>query len=100
MIRHPEVQRKAQAQIDEIVGNGQLPTLEARVELPYIDCILKEVMRCVIRTAGTPYEYLISCLSELIQQFHSVRQDHFIVVVAQFFIFIRSTACLVEGRCL
>ena len=49
MIRHPEVAKKAQAEIDEVIGSDQLPSLEDRVYLPYIDCILKEVMRCVPR---------------------------------------------------
>ena len=47
MIRHPEVAKKAQAEIDEVIGNDQLPSLQDRDNLPYIDCILKEVMRCV-----------------------------------------------------
>ena len=47
MIRHPEVAKKAQAEIDEVIGSDQLPSLQDRDNLPYIDCILKEVMRCV-----------------------------------------------------
>ena len=49
MIRHPEVAKKAQAEIDEVIGSDQLPSLQDRDNLPYIDCILKEVMRCVPR---------------------------------------------------
>ena len=47
MIRHPEVLLKAQAEIDEVLGHDHLPTLEDRPNLPYIDCLLKEVLRCV-----------------------------------------------------
>ena len=45
MIRHPEVAKKAQAEIDRVIGNERLPTFEDRASLPYIDCILKEVHR-------------------------------------------------------
>ena len=45
MIRHPEVAKKAQVEIDEIIGNDRLPTLQDRADLPYTDCILKEVLR-------------------------------------------------------
>ena len=48
MILHPEVAKKAQAQIDEVLGVEQLPVLKDRPELPYIDCIIKEVLRCVV----------------------------------------------------
>lgn len=48
MILHPEAMKKAQAQIDDIVGDKQLPTLEDRPKLQYIDCIIKEVLRHVI----------------------------------------------------
>ena len=46
MIHHPEVAKKAQAEIDEIIGDTQLPSLKDRASLPYIDRILKEVFRC------------------------------------------------------
>ena len=45
MLRHPEVARKAQAEIDEVVGNDQLPSLRDRANLPYVDAVLKEVLR-------------------------------------------------------
>lgn len=45
MIHHPEVVKKAQAEIDKVIGNDQLPTLNDRPDLPYIEYILKEAMR-------------------------------------------------------
>lgn len=47
MMLHPEAVKKAQAEIDQIIGDGQLPSLEDRPNLPYIDCILKEILRYV-----------------------------------------------------
>ena len=46
MTLFPEVQRKAQEELDRVVGSNRLPTLSDRDNLPYVDAILKEVMRC------------------------------------------------------
>ena len=45
MILHPEVQQKAQEEIDRVVGHDRLPTFEDRNELPYINAIFKETLR-------------------------------------------------------
>lgn len=45
MALHPEVQKKAQIEIDKVIGTDHLPTLEDRLNLPYIECVLKEVLR-------------------------------------------------------
>lgn len=45
MVLHPEVQKKAQAEIDKVIGTDHLPTLEDRPDLPYIECVVKEVFR-------------------------------------------------------
>ena len=52
MTLNPEIQAKAQAEIDEVIGNDQLPSLSDRASLPYIDCILKEVLRYDISVRG------------------------------------------------
>ncbi|KDQ09679.1 hypothetical protein BOTBODRAFT_520174 [Botryobasidium botryosum FD-172 SS1] len=45
MVKHPEVQKKAQAEIDRVVGKGRLPTFADREQLSYIDCVIKEIAR-------------------------------------------------------
>ena len=45
MATHPEVQRKAQAELDRVVGLGHLPTFEDRYQLPYVDAIYREILR-------------------------------------------------------
>jgi cytochrome P450 len=42
---YPEVQKKAQAEIDAVVGPHRLPDFEDRPSLPYINAIVKESMR-------------------------------------------------------
>ncbi|KAJ0163091.1 O-methylsterigmatocystin oxidoreductase [Colletotrichum tanaceti] len=41
----PEVQQKAQAEIDRVMGAGRLPTLDDRERLPYVDALAKEILR-------------------------------------------------------
>ncbi|QLI73086.1 Multifunctional cytochrome P450 monooxygenase af510 [Metarhizium brunneum] len=45
MIMFPEVQRKAQEEIDLVIGNERLPSFKDQEKLPYIDSIVKEVLR-------------------------------------------------------
>ncbi|XP_049964331.1 probable cytochrome P450 304a1 [Schistocerca serialis cubense] len=43
--RHPEAQRRAQLELDSVVGNSRLPNLNDRLHLPYTEAILRETMR-------------------------------------------------------
>ncbi|KAI1629033.1 cytochrome P450 [Exophiala viscosa] len=45
MMLHPEVQKKAQEEIDRVVGTDRLPTFSDRPNLPYIDAMVKESLR-------------------------------------------------------
>lgn len=45
MLRHPEVQERAWAEIDAVVGTHRLPDFDDRPNLPYVDAILMETMR-------------------------------------------------------
>ncbi|KAG5642132.1 hypothetical protein DXG03_003582 [Asterophora parasitica] len=45
MVLNPDVQMKAQAEIDAVIGNDRLPTLADRPDLPYINSIVSEVLR-------------------------------------------------------
>lgn len=49
LVHYPEVLKKAQREIDSVVGTDRLPTFIDREQLPYVDCIIKEVLRW-----GTP----------------------------------------------
>ncbi|KAF9261047.1 cytochrome P450 [Marasmius fiardii PR-910] len=42
---HPEIQQKAQKELDRVVGHDRLPTTEDEKDLPYIHAIIKEVER-------------------------------------------------------
>lgn len=45
MTLFPDVQKKAQAEIDAVVGNDRLPKFADRTQLPYVDALAKEVLR-------------------------------------------------------
>ena len=42
---YPEVQRKAQAEIDSVVGKDRLPTFKDRDRLPYVNYVCWELFR-------------------------------------------------------
>lgn len=45
MSLYPEVQRKAQEEIERVIGTDRLPTFDDRDNLPYVDAIVKEALR-------------------------------------------------------
>ena len=45
MTLHPEAQRKAQDELDRVVGLDRLPTFEDREQLPYVEALVTEVLR-------------------------------------------------------
>ncbi|RPD54776.1 cytochrome P450 [Lentinus tigrinus ALCF2SS1-7] len=45
MALYPEVQQRAQAEIDAVVGHSRFPLLSDRPALPYIDALLNECLR-------------------------------------------------------
>jgi len=45
MALYPEVQKRAQMEIDSVIGNNRLPDFSDRDALPYTNAIVKEAMR-------------------------------------------------------
>src|SRR5579863_6175656 len=45
MIAFPEVQRRAQAELDAVVGRDRLPTFDDAPRLPFVRAIIEEVLR-------------------------------------------------------
>ena len=55
----PEVQRRAQAELDVVVGRDRLPTFDDRPRLPYIEALCKELMRWqMVTPTGTIWSLL------------------------------------------
>ena len=45
MAKFPDAQRKAQSEVDKVVGSGRLPTFADRPSLPYVEAVYREVLR-------------------------------------------------------
>ncbi|KAF7981381.1 hypothetical protein HWV62_33865 [Athelia sp. TMB] len=45
MVTNPEVQAKAHAELDSVLGKSQLPTFTDKASLPYITAVVKETFR-------------------------------------------------------
>ncbi|EUC65113.1 cytochrome P450 family protein, partial [Rhizoctonia solani AG-3 Rhs1AP] len=45
MVLHPKVQKKAQEELDSVIGNDRLPTHEDRARLEYVDRMVQETLR-------------------------------------------------------
>jgi cytochrome P450 len=43
---HPHIQKRAQEELDRVVGRDRLPTVADEINLPYCHAIIKEVERC------------------------------------------------------
>ncbi|KAJ6534383.1 cytochrome P450 [Mycena capillaripes] len=56
MLMNPEVQRKAQLEIDSVVGGDRLPDFEDKPALPYVGALVKEVLRTKpVTPLGAPH---------------------------------------------
>lgn len=55
MLLHPKAQQRAQQEIDRVVGRDRLPDLDDRDSLPYVQCVINEVLRFVHNA------YLVLC---------------------------------------
>jgi cytochrome P450 len=63
MTLYPDVQRKAQAEIDQIVGNSRLPNFSDEGALPYVEAVLKETLRWHPVTPLGMFSYIAGVIS-------------------------------------
>ena len=57
LVLYPEVQKRAQAELDSVISRDRLPTYDDRPRLPYIEAMSKELLRWHMVTpmgAGCP----------------------------------------------
>ena len=67
MLLNPDVQARAHAEIDSVVGIARLPVFEDRRSLPYIDAILRETLRWhpTVPLGRSPILYISTRFSHL-----------------------------------
>ncbi|RPD66668.1 cytochrome P450 [Lentinus tigrinus ALCF2SS1-7] len=53
----PEVQRKAQAELDAVIGPDRMPTIADRERLPYLNAVMLEILRWIpVAPMGFPHQ--------------------------------------------
>ena len=61
LVLYPGVQRRAQAELDVVIGRDRLPTIDDRPRLPYIQAFCKELMRWqMVTPIGTIWSFSMS----------------------------------------
>ncbi|KAI9441802.1 cytochrome P450 [Lactarius indigo] len=56
LILYPEVQKRAQAELDSVIARDRLPTYDDRLRLPYIEAMSKELLRWqMVTPLGVPH---------------------------------------------
>ncbi len=56
LVLFPQVQRRAQAELDAVIGRDRLPMFDDRPRLPYIEAFCKELMRWnMVTPTGTNF---------------------------------------------
>ncbi|QRW23970.1 cytochrome P450 family protein [Rhizoctonia solani] len=78
MVIKPEVQAKAQAEVDSVLGNVvRLPTIADRSQMPYVGNLIQEVMRWhpVAPTGGDPHV----CFQDDVYQGYDIQKGTMII---------------------
>ena len=60
MLLHPDIQRRAQLEIDTVVGTDRLPSWDDEPNLPYVSAVMKEVMRVAPSAPIGPVKFYLS----------------------------------------
>ncbi|KAI9448690.1 cytochrome P450 [Lactarius psammicola] len=56
LVLYPEVQKRAQAELDTVIARDRLPTFDDRPRLPYIDALCRELLRWqMVTPMGVPH---------------------------------------------
>ena len=57
MIRYPDVQKKCQEEVDRLVGESRMIALSDRVDMPYLDATIHELLRLAnVTPAALPHD--------------------------------------------
>ncbi|XP_056329332.1 cytochrome P450 2G1-like [Danio aesculapii] len=85
LIKHPHIQEQMQKEIDRVIGQNRIPTMEDRKSLPFTDAVIHEVQRCLdIAPLNVPHYalkditfrgYKIPKDTVIIPMLHSVLRD-------------------------
>lgn len=75
MTLYPRVMKKAQAELDAIVGTTRLPTFADRPSLPYMEALFTELLRWHTPGPTSMFCLIQSTLSKYISHSHKMHPD-------------------------
>jgi hypothetical protein len=78
MVLYPDAQKRAQAEIDSVIGRDRLPTFEDRASLPYVDAIERETFRWnpVLPLGDLRYWVISSLLNSIFKRIGTCYLEH------------------------
>ncbi|ESK88115.1 cytochrome p450 [Moniliophthora roreri MCA 2997] len=76
MVYFPEVQRKAQEELDRVIGRTRIPTMEDMGDLPYMRAVVKEVLRW---RPPTPMSLFHASLEDDIYEGYFIPKNSYII---------------------
>ena len=59
--RHPQVQARAQKDIDAIIGQDRMPQMDDLTQLPFVEAIIKEVWNYSHVSISDPHSLSLLC---------------------------------------
>lgn len=58
MLTFPDVMKKAQEEIDRVVGSDRMPEFHDKDRLPYVLAVINETLRFVSRSSLNPHSFV------------------------------------------
>jgi cytochrome P450 len=77
MLLHPDIQAKAQAEIDRVVGSDRLPEFDDAPQMPYVHAVINECLRWIPALPmckpprNCPFSYRYVCLANVFYSYPS-----------------------------
>ena len=84
MLLYPDIQRKAQAEVDRVVGRDRLPEFSDEPSLPYVTALVKEVLRSVCNSSRLLRPEAHPCSLLQMASSHPPRFVRFFLVIRKF----------------
>jgi hypothetical protein len=70
MVLYPDIQARARAELNQVVKHDRMPSIHDRGSLPYLEAILREVLRWspVVPLGRSSVNRFCGCITERLEQ--------------------------------